>query len=66
MMKMRSRVVADVTAVRVGPLVLMPPFVVVRLGQSLSGNESHTKRYQLSVQVCFSWALKAQVCGVGR
>jgi len=33
--------VADVATLRVGPFALMPPFVIVKLGQSLYGNEFH-------------------------
>ena len=33
--------VADVATLRVGPFALIPPFVIVKLGQSLYGNESH-------------------------
>ena len=33
--------VADVATLRTGPLALIPPSVIVKLGQSLYGNESH-------------------------
>ena len=37
----RDPLVADVATLRTGPFALIPPFVIVRLGQSLYGNESH-------------------------
>ena len=33
--------VADVATLRMGPFASMPPFAIVRLGQSLYGNEFH-------------------------